>query len=347
MKLYHSFVSSKADSADATLVRPSNWNAALKGGSLTPSSTDAYVAQSAAVTVTGSVAVWGDATGDSLIYNATDIFFYTSGSGRMQIGSGGYVLIGGTFGASFPLEIFTEFASTNSIEFMLNITRATSGVPAAGIGAALQSQIETAVGNFELGGRINFIFDDVTSTAEDSTIRFDITVAGSIITASWIPRVVRLSSGHTLASTTGTEVTGLQFTSVQPGTYIFTYYLLCQSSSATVGIGTGINFTGTATVTIVRREATTGTTVATGVIDDVSNVLTGAYYEARTAVAFSTAAPNMLNTGFITTGADCLVIIEGILVVTAEGDLEVWHSSETATNTTVSANSSGVLVRTN
>ena len=160
------------------------------------------------------------------------------------------------------------------------------------------------------------------------------------------PRTLRLSSDHAISSTTATEVAGIQFSSVQPGTYVATYYLRCQSATATVGIGLGVNFTGTAAgPEISLRHITTGTTAATGVADDVSNTLTGQLVEGRAATAYSTTAPNMLCTGFATTNSDVLIIIEAAIVVTAAGDLELWHSSETATSTTVSANSCAKLER--
>jgi hypothetical protein len=144
------------------------------------------------------------------------------------------------------------------------------------------------------------------------------------------------AGNHTLASATATEVTDMQFTNLQNGTYVVSYYLVCQSSTAADGIGTGINFTGTATMCCIRREATTGTTQASGVIDDVSNTGTGQLYEARAQTAFSTTSPNMLNTGgFASTNQNCLVVIEVWLNVTGAGDLELWHSSESTNNTSI------------
>lgn len=159
-----------------------------------------------------------------------------------------------------------------------------------------------------------------------------------------VTRTRALAADHTLASTTGTEVTGLEFAGVIPGAYRFHHALVCQSSATGTGIGLGINFTGTATARFVRWSVTTGTTTATGVPDDVSNNLTGAMVEGWANLAFTTTAPNTLNGGVATANADFMIIIEGILIVTALGNLELWHSSETAANTSVKANSiSGLL----
>jgi hypothetical protein len=161
------------------------------------------------------------------------------------------------------------------------------------------------------------------------------------------PAVFALGTSHTLAATAATEVTGLGPCTLVPGTYYYTYELIVQSSATATGIGLGINFTGTAAVRTIRLVfPSTGTTAITGVMDDVG-ANTGQIMEHITQTAFSTSAPNMINTaGFATANANVPVTITGILVVTVSGDLELWHSSETAANTSVMAGSSLVVIRT-
>ncbi len=162
------------------------------------------------------------------------------------------------------------------------------------------------------------------------------------------PKTKYLASPHTLASGTGTEVTGLELVDLRPGTYNVTYWLLCQSSVTTTGIGLGLNFTGTAAGPVINlRHCSTGAAAATGVIDGVANVLTGSLVEGRAAIAYSTTAPNMLNAGYAVITENALIIIEAVIIVTAAGNLELWHSSETANNTSVSAGSSVVCLRVN
>lgn len=162
-----------------------------------------------------------------------------------------------------------------------------------------------------------------------------------------MPRVFALGTTHTIASTTATEVTGLGPATLEPGTYEYRFQLIVQSATTTVGIGLGVNFTGTAAVrTISSSYPSTGTAANTGVMDDVG-AGTGQLVEHNVQTAFSTTAPNMVNTaGFATANANVPVTIEGILVVTVAGDLELWHSSETATNTSVMAGSSLIITRT-
>lgn len=163
------------------------------------------------------------------------------------------------------------------------------------------------------------------------------------------PRTVSLSSDSALSSTTGIEVTGLQFTAVQPGTYCLQYWIAWQTATTTVGKAFAVNFTGTTSLQVINgRHVTTGTTAATGSADDVANTATGQLVEGRAQVTFATTAPNLgPNTaGAATANANLLFFIEALIVVTAAGDLELWHSSETATSTTIKAGSSGILTRT-
>ena len=162
-----------------------------------------------------------------------------------------------------------------------------------------------------------------------------------------LPIVFGLATTHDVSSTTGSEVTGLGPCTLVAGTYYYKFILICQSATTTVGIGLGVNFTGTAAVrTIMMYYPSTGTSAITGIFDDVG-AGTGQLVEHNVQTAFSTTAPNMINTaGFITTNANVPVMIEGVLIVTASGDLELWHSSETATSTKVMAGSSLIVART-
>lgn len=172
----------------------------------------------------------------------------------------------------------------------------------------------------------------------------DLPVADSRLTTA------RLASDHAISSTTATEVT-LGATGLTVGTYIFTYYLLVQSATTTVSPMYGINFTGTAVVRkMTLRYPGTGTSASTGVADDVvaAPLATGNVYESQPVTAFTTTAPNMGHIAAVAAiNVDIFVIIEGIMIVTATGDLELWHSSETATSTTIKAGSSLVLIKTN
>lgn len=161
-----------------------------------------------------------------------------------------------------------------------------------------------------------------------------------------MPRVKQLGTQHDNSTTTGTEVTDLSI-ALEVGTYVYEYTLIVRSASTTTGVGLGINFTGTA----ARQKHWTefhdagGLSTGTGVQDDVAanpgNMISGA-----TATAFSTIAPNMVASGVSATGVDILEVVKGIIVVSASGDLELWHASETAAQTSIMVGSSLVVTRT-
>lgn len=182
--------------------------------------------------------------------------------------------------------------------------------------------------------------------ANDTTISTD-QITDMRIARKERPRVKALGADHAISSTTATEVTGLGPMVLEAGTYMYRFDLIVQSATTTVGIGLGVNFTGTAaTRTIELEYPSTGTTAITGVVDDVG-AGTGQTVEHNVQTGFTTTAPNMINTaGFATAAANCRMTISGVLVVTAVGDLELWHSSETATSTTVKAGSSVWVQRT-
>lgn len=161
------------------------------------------------------------------------------------------------------------------------------------------------------------------------------------------PRTKKVKTRVTNATTTGAKVTDLDLANVLPGTYVYQYWLIVQSSAVGTGLKFGVNFTGTASAFPKRLNyGSTGAAAATGVPDDVSSILTGALIEHQTALANSTTAPNLGPYGGVATAnAHLLNVVEGILEVTAAGTLELWHGSETAAQTSVEVGSCVVLTR--
>lgn len=161
-----------------------------------------------------------------------------------------------------------------------------------------------------------------------------------------VPRAFALASAHTISSATATEVTGLGPVTLEAGTYQFQFFLICSAVVAsTSGIRLGLNFTGTAAQRAFNlRYPGTGTAANTGIADDVG-AATGQLHESNPQTAYSTTTPNMGNTGFATANGKVLMVVEGTVVVTASGDLELWHGSSGAVSTTVDAGSTLIVVR--
>jgi hypothetical protein len=81
--------------------------------------------------------------------------------------------------AAGELRLLGETALTNSVNPSLTLRHATSGTPAAGIGAALRFEVETAADNYEVGATIAAVTTDVTSTSEDFDLVFNTMLAGA------------------------------------------------------------------------------------------------------------------------------------------------------------------------
>jgi hypothetical protein len=155
-----------------------------------------------------------------------------------------------------------------------------------------------------------------------------------------------LGSAHAISSTTGTEV--LQLSLPGAGVYTFDIMVLAQTATTTVAVKLGVNYTGTYTADGTRffcmAPSSSTTTSTNAVIDDVS--ATAQWMTAIPHLTFTTTAGNLLwATGYTTTGTDIIHYIRGILTATGAGDLELWHGSETATSTTVSAGTSIIAVK--
>lgn len=141
------------------------------------------------------------------------------------------------------------------------------------------------------------------------------------------------------ATTTGVEISGLQLDQVGAGIYIAEWFLIYQSAAATTGVKFGVNHTGTSTMTTTLQIATTGTTAVTAVHDQVTTT-TPTIMGSNATRSKTTTAPDLGPwTDVDTLNANLQVYIYSNVVVTAIGDLELWHASEVAASSTVKTGS--------
>jgi hypothetical protein len=165
-----------------------------------------------------------------------------------------------------------------------------------------------------------------------------------------MPRVLKLGSQHSVSSTTGTKVTGLDMT-LEAGTYQYKYDLLIQQATSTSDAPQfGINFsTGTAAVKahgLRFWDATTAITAAVHIMDNIG-IKTAGFIDGMVSNAYTTTAPDMGTTiGVAATGVNIYCIIEGIIVVTVQGNLELWRAAEGANASTTEIGSSLTVIRT-
>lgn len=131
------------------------------------------------------------------------------------------------------------------------------------------------------------------------------------------------------------------------GTYTFKYSIRYQAAAATTGVRFSVNHSGTVTTFLANVRWVDVSAAASTAAPDQDEVLaTGAVVGAFAARAKSI-------TGWGTTlsvdaaNADMLMIIEGLVVVTASGDLQLYHGSEVAASSTVKIGSSLVITKVN
>lgn len=180
---------------------------------------------------------------------------------------------------------------------------------------------------------------DTSDTTDDAT--------GSDVKLSPLVVTRRLSTQHSISSTTGTQVSDLDCI-LPAGTFVFRYALVVRSATSTVGPMLGVNFSGTGQVRAIFwfADATSAITAETHTMDDQGSTAIG-YISGMANSATSTTSPNMGTTvGVASTATDIPCFIDGIVIVTVTGTLALWHSSETATATSVEVGSSLIVTRT-
>ncbi len=181
------------------------------------------------------------------------------------------------------------------------------------------------------GGTTNFLREDGTWVQPSGGGGSSVTrIAGASGAAGADLTWQNLTADAADVTTTALSAAIMSTTGVGAGTWKFKYTLICQCDVAAAGIGFGVNHTGTVgKFRAMCLSITTGATAATGVIDDDTATVAGQMAEGKqegvlNAVIGSTFA------GAATVDADFMVIVEGILVVTATGTMELKISSETA-----------------
>lgn len=121
------------------------------------------------------------AAGTANYLSIQNIIFGTSNSATGTAVSTGSIGIG----ESSPdrrLHVTQTDAGTNTVLYPLRLTRESSSTPAAGIGAGIEFEVETASTNNEVGATIEVVATDVTGTSEDFDVRIQTMSAGSLAT---------------------------------------------------------------------------------------------------------------------------------------------------------------------
>jgi len=156
---------------------------------------------------------------------------------------------------------------------------------------------------------------------------------GTDQTAGGGPTTAKLTADYTNSTTTGTNVSGLNVT-LAAGTWRYSYWLAVRIATIANASDFGVNFSGTQTLlTAQLTYQDTGVSTSNGIID---NVVTGDGAETIIAgcvnTAVSTTAPNLnCFTSATTAATDMFVRVEGMIVVTVSGTLQLYAASESTT----------------
>lgn len=180
--------------------------------------------------------------------------------------------------------------------------------------------------------------------------KITITQLKTLLQTLGMPVVVHLGSDYTNNSTTGTEITGLQFGGLVAGTYLAQWTLFVAADTTTTSFKFGVNYTGTVTRMMnMAQFPSAGVTAATGTMIDVANATTGQVLAYANSTTETTTAPNLGPwVGVTTINVFHRIMVETLVVVSDSGDLEIWAGSEVGSSTiTVKAGSCGKLIRMN
>jgi len=218
------------------------------------------------------------------------------------------------------------------------------GVPYYSGAAAMTSSSELTQYNVLLGGGAGAAPYALGSIGVSSQV---LTSNGSGNPSWKDPLVMTVSLDADAASNSTTnlvDITGLD-TTVGVGTYVFQYFIRYQSSAATTGVKFAVNHTGAVSTFITfRRWVDLSATASTNAPDQSAVIAAGHVMGSAAVRAKNTALGVSLSVDTI--NADMLMIIEGLMIVTASGDLQLLHGSETANATTVKAGTSLILTKT-
>ena len=150
-----------------------------------------------------------------------------------------------------------------------------------------------------------------------------------LVAAADVSKRVRLAADHTNSTITPTEATGLS-TLTGTGTFKFQYMLRYTTVITTTGVRVSVNHDGTVSFFLAHMLwVDASATASTATPDGDAVQAAGHVYGSFAARAKSTAGWGT-TLGIDTNSADLLLIIDGLVDVTVDGNLELWFGSEIA-----------------
>lgn len=149
------------------------------------------------------------------------------------------------------------------------------------------------------------------------------------------------SDASSNSTTTTAKITGLDL-ATGVGTFIFEYFIRYQAGATTTGVKFDVNHTGTVThFQWWQSWADVSATAATAAPDQDQILSTGGVQGLFASRAKGTAGRGT-TLSVDTANADMMMLIQGFMIVTVSGNLELYHASEVAAASTVKA---GTILR--
>lgn len=168
----------------------------------------------------------------------------------------------------------------------------------------------------------------------------------TVTTNQLTTRIISLSVADTNSTTTGEKVSALDATT-GTGKFKFEYWLRYQSSQTTNGVKFSVNHSGGGVDYFVAnmRYGSTGGAAATADATQAGNSATGNIHESFTTRTLSI-TPNLGPTvGVDAANSNMLAVIEGLISVTTNGVLQLYHASETANASSIQPGSALILTK--
>lgn len=156
---------------------------------------------------------------------------------------------------------------------------------------------------------------------------------------------IQVLSSNDAGQSSTTPAAVMTTTGVGVGTWKFRYTIIYRSAATTTGIKMAVNHTGTTTKYIMNAYyLTTGGTAATGIASGIQASQTAGLMEGKAERVLNTVSS--ATAGVDTANADIMTFIEGIVVVSVSGNLQLMIGTEVAASAiTVQANSMLELIK--
>jgi len=131
-----------------------------------------------------------------------------------------------------------------------------------------------------------------------------------------------------ITGVTMVEITGLTVASLPIGTYVFRYFVIYQTTATSTGVEFEVDHASNSAFVSNAMFGTTGGSAATGIADQVGVGTAAGLMEVKTQRA-SNSRPGV-TIGVDTQNANCLMVIEGVIVTTGIADLKLMMAAELA-----------------